>query len=158
MSTLNSLQFAASLAAESNFNARIDDDRTVNGAVKYATLVVPLPTANVAGNVINLVQLPPGCIVLPELSTVLVTGAATAGALTLDVGDSVDPDRYADGINAAAVGSVPFTSVVSTTVPAALKTRHKVEDATRIVTLTLATLTGSRSAGELIVVLAFKAL
>jgi hypothetical protein len=158
--TTQSTQYAAQLAAAGNFTSRIDDARQIQGAVHYATIVVPLTTDNVANDVISLLKLPPGAIVLPELSRVLVTDDATSGALTLDIGDVVDPDRYADGINAASVGIIEFCSVLSGTVPAALKTRHKVDAAaaTDLVTLTLATFGATIEAGELVVVLAYKTL
>ena len=156
--TTESTQFTAAAAAAANFADRIDDDRQINGAVKFATIVVPIDALNVATDVISLITLPPGAIVLPQLSKVLVTDDCTSGALTLDIGDVLDPDRYADGINAATVGAIEFTSVLSATVPAALKTPYKVEGTGPIVTMTLATFTATIEAGEIIVILAYKSL
>ena len=159
--TTQSVQYAAQVAAALPPYTRIDDKRQIEGAVQYATLKVPLTTDNAALDVITLLQLPPGAIVLPELSRVIASDDATSGALTLDIGDVVDPDRYADGINAATPGIIEFLSAgVTTTTPAGLHTRHKVDPliATDLITLTLATFTATIEAGELIVVLAYKCL
>lgn len=144
--------------AGANFNDRIDDKRIIEGAVQYARLVVPLTIDNAANDVIDLIELPRGATVLPELSRVIVTDDATSGALTLDIGDASDPDRYADGIDAATPGIVEFCSVASATVPAALHNRHKVNDTTKLVKLTLASFTATIEAGELVVILAYKSL
>jgi hypothetical protein len=156
--TTQSAERILQVAAETSFADRIDDKRKIEGAVQYVTVKVPLTTDNAQSDVIELIELPVGAILLPELSKVLVTDDATSGALTLDIGDSSDADRYADGVNCASAGTVDFTSVVSTTVPAGLHTRHEVTSTTRLVTLTLATFTATIEAGELIVVIAFKSL
>lgn len=154
--TTQSIQYA--IQAASGFANRLDDKRQIEGAVQTARLRVPLTTDNEASDVIDLVELPLGAIVLPELSRVIVTDDATSGALTLDIGDSVDPDRYADGINAASTGIIEFCSVVSGTAPAALHAQHKVTETTRLIKLTLASFTATIEAGELFVVLAYKSL
>jgi hypothetical protein len=156
--TTESTQFAEQTDAAANFANRIDDNRQIGGTVQFATIVVPITADNVALDEINLITLPPGSIVLPQLSKVLVTDDCTSGALTLDIGDADDPDRYADGINCASVGTVDFTSVLSGTVPAALKTPYKVAGDNTVIVLTLATFTSTIEAGELVIVLAYKSL
>jgi len=156
--TTMSEERALQLAGEANFNSRIDDKRIIEGAVQYARCVVPLTTDNAATDVIDLIELPVGATVLPELSFILVTDDATSGSLTIDIGDSVDGDRYADGIDCSAEGRVYFTAVASTTVPAGLHNRHKTTDTTRLIRATLATFTATIEAGELIVVIAYKSL
>jgi len=156
--TTQSNEYALQVAAAASFNDRLDDERLIGGILKYATVKVPIDALNVATDVITLVELPTGAIVFPELSKVIVTDDATSGALTLDIGDATDADRYADGINAASAGEIQFTSVASTTVPAGLHTRHKLTADTNILQLTLATFTATIEAGEIIVVIAYKTL
>lgn len=158
LKTTQSNEYALQVAAAASFNDRLDDDRLIGGNLKFATVKVVVDALNVATDVITLVELPTGAIVLPELSKVIVTDDCTSGALTLDIGDATDVDRYADGINAAAAGEIAFTSVASTTVPAGLHTRHKLTETTNILKLTLATFTATIEAGEIIVVIAYKTL
>lgn len=156
-----STQYAAQVAAAANFTARMDDKRLIQGCVQYATIQVPVTADNVATDIITLMQLPPGAIVLPELSKIVVTDDMTSGALTIDIGDIVDPDRYCDGANCASVGVVEFLTPVA---PAGLATKTPVAKTdvaatdTSLVTATLATFTATIEAGEFYVVLAYKCL
>lgn len=156
--TTQSNEYALQVAAAASFADRLDDERLIGGNVKYATVKVPITVDNAALDEITLLELPTGAIVLPELSKVIVSDDCTSGALTLDVGDSEDPDRYTDGIDAAAAGTINFTSVVSSTVPDALHNPHKVTADTKTLVLTLATFTATIEAGELIFVIAYKTL
>jgi hypothetical protein len=156
--TTKSNEYADQVAAAASFNERLNDERLIGGNVKYATVKVVIAALNVATDVITLIELPTGAIVLPELSKVIVTDDATSGALTLDIGDATDVDRYADGINAASAGEISFTSVASTTVPDGLHNRHKLTADTNILQVTLATFTATIEAGEIIFVIAYKTL
>lgn len=153
--TTQSAERILQVAAEAG-SARINDARRVEMEIQFATVKVPLTTDNAALDVIELIELPENAVVFPELSKVIVTDDATSGALTLDVGDATDPDRYADGINAASAGIIDFCSVASTTVPSALHTKYKTTGTTNLVTVTLATFTATIEAGELIFVIAYK--
>jgi hypothetical protein len=99
--------------------------------------------------------------VLPELSKVLVTADMNDGAMTVDIGDIVDPDRYADGVDVAAVGIKEF---LTSAFAAGLATRTPVVKSataaadTSIVTLTIATEAGTMAAGSMTIVLAYKCL
>jgi len=99
--TTQSTEYAAQVAATTNFNDRIDDNREIGGSVQFARIEVPLTTDNAANDVITLIELPEGAIVIPELSKVLVSDDFSSGAVTVDIGDETDVDRYADGINLA---------------------------------------------------------
>lgn len=156
-----STQYAAQVAAAANFATRIDDKRQIMGDVQFATIEVPVTADNVANDVINLIVLPAGAIVLPELSKVLVTDDMNDGAMTVDIGDIVDPDRYADGVDVAAAGikeflTSAFAAGLATKTPVA-KTGVAATD-TSIVTLTIATEAATMEAGTMIVVLAYKCL
>lgn len=156
--TTQSTEYAAQVAATANFADRIDDNRNIGGSVQFARIEVPLTADNAADDVITLIELPEGAVVIPELSKVIVSDDVSSGAVTVDIGDSEDADRYADGINLASVGTVDFTSVVSATVPDALHNRHKVNEDTKLVTMTLVTYAATVEAGEFIVILAYKCL
>ena len=156
-----STQYAAQVAAAASFNSRIDDKRDIEGCIQFATIQVPVTADNVATDVITLLELPPGAVVLPECSKIVVTDDMTSGALTIDIGDVVDPDRYCDGANCAAVGEVSF---LAPAIPAGLATKTSVAKTgvattdTSLVTATLATFTATIEAGEFYVILAYKCL
>lgn len=143
------------MAAGADFNDRINDKRTIEGAVQFAFIDVPIATDNVATNAIDLIELPLGAIVYPELSRFHVLSDPTDGVLTGDIGDSGDVDRYSDGANLAAVGAVEF---LAPAIPDGFTNRHQVTAATRLVKLTLATFTGVKANATVRVVLAYKSL
>ena len=159
--TTQSVQYAAQVAAASSFASRIDDARQISGEIQFATIKVTVDAANVATDVITLLELPAGAIVLPELSKIVMTDDATSGALTIDIGDIVDPDRYCDGANTASTGVVDF---LTPAFPAGFATKTPVVKSataslnTSLVIATLATFTATIEAGEFYVVLAFKSL
>ncbi len=159
--TTQSVQYAAQVAAGLNFKDRIDDSRLISGVVQFALIKVVIDALNVGTDVITLLELPADAIVCPELSKLIVTDDATSGALTIDIGDIVDPDRYCDGANCAATGVVDF---LTPAFPAGLATRTPVVKSataslnTSLVTMTLATFTATIEAGEVYVLLAYKCL
>ena len=101
-------------AAAANYAARTLDKRDIEGPVQFATIKVPYTADNVANDVIDLIRLPDGARVLPQLSKFIVTGDPNDGVFTVDVGDAADVDRYCDGANLAAVGIVEFLTSATT--------------------------------------------
>ena len=85
------------------------ESKDVEFTVKYKKASYTSIATQAANDTINLCILPAGCRVIPELSYIRRDGAAAA-ALTIDVGDAGDADRYSDGFNAAAAGSQAFTT------------------------------------------------
>jgi hypothetical protein len=85
------------------------ESKNVEFTVKYKKASYTSIATQAANDTINRCILPAGCRVIPELSFIRRDGAA-ASTLTIDVGDSGDPDRYSDGFNAAAAGSQAFTT------------------------------------------------
>jgi hypothetical protein len=162
--TTQSVQYAAQVAAASNYGDTTLDKRDIMGPVQYAKCKAVFDGSNVATDVITLVQLPPGAIVLPELSKILVTDDMTSGALTIHVGDVLDPDRYCISANCAAPGVVDFIASNASTFPAGFGTPLQVDNTgvaatnTSLVTMTLATFAATIEAGELYVVIAYKCL
>jgi hypothetical protein len=159
--TTQSTQRIAQVGAATSFAKRLDDARQISGPVQYAFIDVPIAPENVQGNVIDLLELPPGAIVIPELSFINVTDDMSSGAVSVDIGDAVDVDRYCDGANLAAVGTVQF---LAPALPAAYTTRHECVDTgtaattTTLVKLTFAILGATVEVGALRVVLAYKSL
>lgn len=136
------------------FIARIDDKRRLEGSLQFADAVVTLAGDEVATNVITLCELPPGAIIYPEHS-LFYTETDAGTTLTVDVGDSVDPDRYADGSDIAALGAVNF---ITAAVPDGAKNRHELTSTTRTVTLTVATAASLSAGAKVHVKLAYKSL
>ena len=85
------------------------ESKNVEYQVKYKKARYTSIATQAANDTINLAIIPAGCVVLPLQSFIIRDGAAAA-TLTIDVGDSGDPDRYADGIDAAAAGINIFTT------------------------------------------------
>lgn len=155
MANILSTQRTAQVAAASNFASRIDDKRFIEGVVQFAHIDCPVSASEVAGNTIDLIELPEGAQVIPELSNVLVTDVFGATALTLDIGDSTVGDRYSDGLNALALGQKNF--VDGTAIPAACVTPIKVSGTTCLIKAKIATST-TPAAGHFRVTLAYKCL
>ena len=85
------------------------ESKNVEFTVKYKKASYTSIATQAANDTINLAIIPAGCRVIPELSFIRRDDAAAA-ALTIDVGDAGDADRYSDGFNAAAAGSQAFTT------------------------------------------------
>lgn len=72
-------------------------------------------TAAAAASTINVGTLPVGAVVIPALSHVVHGAVGTS--VTFDVGDSVDPNRYADDLDVAAAGTTQFDISLTTEFP-----------------------------------------
>ncbi len=161
MPTFQSTQRTAQVAAATSFASRLDDSRQVSGELQYALIDVTVAASWAANDIVELVELPAGAIIYPELSRIIVTDDMSSGAVTIDIGDIVDPDRYCDGANCAAVGTVEF---LAPAIPAAYTTRHPVLEtgnastATNLILLTFASLGATVEAGQFRVILAYKTL
>lgn len=159
--TTQSVEYAAQVAAESDFNDRLDDSKRVSGAVQTARVKVVTTADNAANDVISLLKLPEGAMIVPELCQIVVTDDMTSGACTIDIGDDTDPDRYCDGANCAAVGAVNF---LTPAIPDAFGSPYEVEaedssgNDTRVIKAKFASLAATIEAGEFWVILAYKTL
>ena len=127
---------AGQLAAATNFSARINDSRRVDGPLETLDSIytVANPTTEATNDIIIVGDIPVGAIVYPEESF-FYTETDIGTLLTLDVGDSEDPDRYADGSDVSAVGRVEFTTAVKNV--AGVVTRYKVTETTRRIQATI---------------------
>lgn len=133
-------------AAASSFAGRIDDSRRVDGPLETLDSVytVATPTTEATNDIIIIGDLPLGAIVYPEESF-FYTETDIGTLLTLDVGDSVDPDRYADGSDVSAVGRVDFTTAVKNV--SGVVTRYEVDETTRRLQATIVGTVTSLTAG-----------
>ena len=150
--TTQSTQRAAEVAAAANYSAVTLEER---GTVRYARFDCVFDGSNVATDVIDLGTLPAGAIVLPSFSSIIVTDDMTSGALTIDIGDATDPDRYCDGANCAAPGTVNFLAPV---IPDGFTNPYVIESANTLLKATLATFTATIEAGAFSVIIAYRVL
>lgn len=126
-------QLSASLQAEpANINGKLP---------LFETITYTLLGSEAANDTIQLFDLPAGCVLIPQLST--VTCADPGTTLTLDIGDAADTDRYADGIVLSAGGMVNFASTLP--VPAGITTPFCPTASSRVIVKvdTAATLTAA---------------
>lgn len=137
----------AQALAATNFSQRINDSRRVDGPLEWLDSIYTIanPTTETAADIIILGKIPIGAIVYPEHSF-LFNETDPGTTLTLDIGDSVDGDRYADGIAAAAsAGIIQFTSAVANV--DGVVNRHKVTEVTCELRATIAAAVSALSAG-----------
>lgn len=159
--TTQSVTYAAQVAAAANYSAVTLDKRDIEGDVQFAHVKLALTADDVAGTVISALKLPSGARVIPSLSTIVVNDAFGATALTVDIGDIVDPDRYADGVDVLALGKKEF--VHGTVVPDGETNPISVNDTgvaatdTSLITFKIATST-TPAAGTCILNVAYKCL
>lgn len=102
-------------AAKSKLGSGLVNGDDKSGVVLYATCIVTTSNAWAANDTIELVDLPDGAVVIPQLSH--INSNALGTTLTFNVGDSLVPARYAAGVSKSAGGQVSFAS--TTTQPAA---------------------------------------
>lgn len=126
-------------------------DSVVNTYPKAGTLTeLPPIVRNLAGtesaaDTFYIARLLPGQRLRPDLCTVTHDDAGTT--LTIDIGDSADPDRYGDGVDlAAAAGTERFTDAA---IPDAIPNPHTITEATRDILVTIAT-SGTPAAADVV--------
>ena len=157
-----SVQYGLQVDASTNYASVGLDSRDIAAKVQFATILVDFTADNVANDVINLIRLPDGARVLPQLSKFIVTGDPNDGAFTVDVGDAADVDRYSDGANLAAVGIVEFLTSATTADgfinPVEVENTGVTTTDTSLVQLKIITEAGTMAAANIYVVLAYTCL
>lgn len=126
-------------------------DSVVKSYPKAGTLTeLPPIVRNLAGtesaaDTFYIARLRPGQRLRPDLCTVTHDDAGTT--LTIDIGDSADPDRYGDGVDlAAAAGTERFTDAA---IPDSIPNPHTVTEATQDILVTIAT-SGTPGAADVV--------
>jgi hypothetical protein len=79
----------------------------------------------------------------------------SSGAVTIDIGDATDVDRYSDGANCAAVGIVEF---MASAIPDGFTNPYKVTGDNCVINAKLITFAATVEAGAFSVILAYKVL
>lgn len=149
--------YATTGGTNGDFTSRIDDSRKVEAPMQLAIFNVPITADNVATDVIDVWEFPLGTIIYPQLCWIIVTDDMTSGAMTIDVGDGVDPDRYADGLNAASVTN-PGVNFLTPAFPDGFTNPHEMIATTKLLKVTLATFAATIEAGSFQLVIAYKLL
>jgi hypothetical protein len=147
--------YATTGGTNGNFNSRLDDSKLVEAPLEITYIDLTIPADQTQGSVIELWALPIGAVIFVEECKIIVSDDVSSGAVTIDIGDAVDADRYCDGANCASTGEITF---ISAAFPDAYTNRHEVTEATRLIKLTFATLAATIEAGQIRVKLAWKAL
>jgi len=91
--------------------SRLINPAQQSGKVEFAQCSYTLLGTEAATEIINLLELPKGAIVIPQLSSVACADPGTT--LTLDIGEAADPDGIADGIILSSGGLVSMASTTS---------------------------------------------
>ncbi len=155
-------QYAAQVTAASNYAGVTLDKRDIMGSVQFATILVELTADNVANDVIDLIRLPDGARVLPQLSKFIMTEDPNDSTFVVDVGDAADVDRYSDGANLASVGIVEFLTPATTADgflnPISVSNTGVSTTDTSLIQLKITTEGGTMAAADLYIVLAYKCL
>ena len=128
----------------------VNGDRT-GGLLLYATAIYTLLATEAANDTIQLFDLPAGAVIVPQLSH--ATCSADPGtALTFDIGDAGDVDRYANDILLAAGGQVAFTAG---TMPAGVAAPYQPTAQTRVYA-TVVTATSLTAAVKVVFTIAYR--
>ena len=126
MATFNSDLVTKQAAALLKSSDGVRDGDDFAGNVKMATAHVTLTGSTAAADIINIIPaelVPVGAVVVPQLCTVTCGDPGTT--LTLDIGDALDTDRYADGIALSSGGCINFCTA---TKPAAVATPYRIPE------------------------------
>jgi hypothetical protein len=131
MADTNSDLIAAQVAARTGLSAGIVNGDDNGGDLRFYNVEVALSASVAANDTFQLLDLPPGAVIIPELSSISATGDPGT-TLTLDVGDSGDADRYCDGANLGALSAAGIVQFTAPAIPAAVFTPYRPTDVTRI--------------------------
>ena len=78
-----------------------------SGEVHYAFIPYTVATTEAAADTINLCQLPTGAIPIPQLSSIWIpTDNVTHTTASIDVGCTLNPDGWFDGVSLLAAGNI----------------------------------------------------
>jgi hypothetical protein len=111
-------------AARTGLSAGITNGDDNGGILLFYNVEVAFTSAVGANDTFQLFDLPPGAVVVPELSS--ITASADPGTtLTVDVGDAANPDRYCDGANLGALSAAGNVSFIAAAIPDAVFTPYR---------------------------------
>lgn len=131
MADTNSDLIAAQVAARTGLSAGIVNGDDNGGDLRFYNVEVAFTSGVTANDTFQLFDLPPGAVIVPELSKIIASGDPGT-TLTMDVGDAGDPDRYCDGANLGALSAAGVVEFTAPAIPAAVFTPYRPTDVTRI--------------------------
>jgi hypothetical protein len=131
MADTNSDLIAAKAAAKLKLSDGILNGDDAGGVLLYFGPEVTLPAGVTANDTFQLIDLPPGAVIVPELCRILASGDPGT-TLTIDVGDSADIDRYCDGANLGALSAAGVVMFTDPAMPAAALTPYRSSDVSRV--------------------------
>lgn len=132
MADTNSDLIAAKLAARTSLSAGIVNGDDNGGILTFYNVEVALSGSVAANDTFQLIDLPPGAVLVPELCSISTT-ADPGTTLTVDVGDAGDVDRYCDGANLGGLSAAGNVTFLAPAMPAAVFTPYRDnDDVTRI--------------------------
>lgn len=149
MPTFSSSMYTGQIgAAGSSLNAptAFPLGRDAQGALQCLRIEYALSTEATA-DVINLGVLPIGAKVLPSFCRIVCEDPGTA--LTLDIGDVLDTDRYCDGAALTTAHDVSFTGAPSVTAVAAQYVPYEVVDGSKYLTAQVVLATALTNAAKI---------
>jgi len=131
MADTNSDLIAAQVAARTGLSGGILNGDDNGGDLRFYNVEVALTSGVSANDTFQLFDLPPGYVIVPELSKITASGDPGT-TLTIDVGDSGDADRYCDGANLGALSAAGVVEFLAPAIPAAVLTPYRPTETTRI--------------------------
>jgi hypothetical protein len=135
-----------SAGASQNAAAGYPSAQMDSGKLRY-TIVQYALGAESTNDTINLCRLPLGAKVLPTFSKIECEDPGTA--LTLDIGDAGDADRYLDGAALTTAHTAVFPSLPSTTAVAAQTVPYAIAAGNEVVKATVVLATALTSAAKI---------
>jgi len=124
MADTNSDLITAFLAARTGLSAGITNGDDNGGILLFYNVEVACTSGVAANDTFQLFDLPPGAVIVPELSKITASGDPGT-TLTIDVGDAGDPDRYCDGANLGALSAAGTVEFLAPANPAAVLTPYR---------------------------------
>lgn len=131
MASTNSDLIAAKAAAKLKLGDGILNGDDAGGVLLYFGASVTLPSGVAAADTFQLIDLPPGAVIVPELCSITASGDPGT-TLTIDVGDSGDVDRYCDGANLGGLSAAGIVLFTAPAIPAAVLTPYRSSDVVRV--------------------------
>ena len=90
-----------------------------------------------------------------EFNKIIVTDDMSSGAVTIDIGDADDADRYCDGADCASTGVVDF---LTSAFPDGFTNPYRIAGDNNLIIATFATMAATIEAGAFSVILAYRVL
>lgn len=122
-------------------------------AIRVIPIEYTIAGTEAANDTINLFRAVPGSKLIPSMSRITCEDPGTA--LTLDIGDASDSDRYLDGAALTTAHDATFGSLPSVTATAAQYRPVVITDANKDIVATVMTATSLTAGAKILILLAF---